>query len=66
MQAARKMLAQAEDVGGHFADEARRIHRGEAPERTIKGNASAADAVQLIEEGIAVLPLPAVSTETLH
>lgn len=66
LQAARKMLAQAEDVGGQFADEARRIHRGEAPERTIKGNASAADAVQLLEEGIAVLPLPAVSTETLH
>lgn len=66
LHAARTMVAQAEDVGRQFADEARRIHRGEAPERTIKGKASAADAVQLLEEGIAVLPLPAAATETLH
>ena len=66
LHAARKMMAQAEDVGPQFAQEARRIHRGEAPERTIKGNASASDAVQLLEEGIAVLPLPAVTTEILH
>lgn len=66
LHAARTMVAQAEDVGRQFADEARRIHRGEAPERTIKGKASAVDAVQLLEEGIAVLPLPAAATETLH
>lgn len=66
LHAARTMVAQAEDVGPQFADEARRIHRGEAPERTIKGKASAADAVQLLEEGIAVLPLPAAATEILH
>lgn len=66
LHAARTMVAQAEDVGSQFALEARRIHRGEAPERTIKGKASADDAVQLLEEGIAVLPLPAAATETLH
>ncbi len=66
LQAARRMLAQAEDVGPRFADEARRMHRGETPERTIKGEASVADAVQLLDEGIAVLPLSAAATETLH
>ncbi|WP_119965992.1 DUF1178 family protein [Simplicispira lacusdiani] len=65
-QLARKALAQAEDVGQRFADEARRMHRGETPERSIKGQASAAEAEQLLDEGIPVLALPPASTETLH
>ena len=35
LQWARQAAAQAEDVGSQFADEARRIHRGDAPERAI-------------------------------
>jgi len=64
-QLARQAMAQAEDVGQRFADEARRMHRGETPERSIKGQASATEAARLLDEGIPVLPLPA-SAETLH
>ncbi len=48
----------AENVGAAFAEEARRIHYGETMERAIYGQASLAEAQDLIEEGIAVLPLP--------
>lgn len=57
LQWARSVVAQTEDVGLQFAQEARRMHHGEAPERAIRGQASAQEAVQLLEEGIAVLPL---------
>lgn len=65
-QIARKALAQAEDVGQRFVEEARRMHRGEAPERAIKGQASVAEAEQLLDEGIPVLTLPSDPSETLH
>lgn len=48
----------AEDVGEAFADEARRIHYGEAVERAIYGQTSLEEAKELVEEGISVLPLP--------
>ena len=66
LQWARQAAAQAEDVGSQFADEARCIHRGDAPERAIKGQASADQTLQLLEEGVPVLPLPQAATETLH
>ncbi|UCV00632.1 DUF1178 family protein [Acidovorax radicis] len=55
---ARKIVAHTEDVGHHFAQEARRMHHGEVPERGIRGHATPDETVQLLEEGIAVLPLP--------
>ena len=55
---AREMVAGTEDVGERFADEARRIHYKEAPERGIRGVASRDDARALEEEGINVMPLP--------
>lgn len=58
LQLARQVVAQTEDVGERFADEARRIHYGESEERGIRGQASPAQTRELIEEGIAVLPLP--------
>lgn len=58
LELARKVVAQTEDVGPRFAEEARRMHHGEAEERAIRGQATADEAVQLLEEGIAVLPLP--------
>lgn len=58
MQALRSMAAQTENVGVRFAEEARRIHYGEAAPRSIRGQASRADTEALIEEGIEVLPLP--------
>lgn len=60
MHAVRHVMAQTEDVGERFADEARRIHYGEVPERGIRGQASGDEARALRDEGIDVqaLPLP--------
>ena len=46
------------DVGRRFAEEARKIHHGEAEERNIRGQASAAEVAALEEEGIQTLALP--------
>jgi len=51
----------SEDLGPGFASEARRIHQGEAPERAIRGQASAAELDTLRDEGIEVWPLPDLS-----
>jgi hypothetical protein len=53
-------MEQTEDVGERFAEEARRIHYGEVPQRGIRGRASGADAQSLREEGndVQVLPVP--------
>ncbi len=54
-----EVIAQnTEDVGERFPDEARAIHRQEAPERAIRGLASPAETVALREEGIEVIALP--------
>ena len=53
-----KIEARSENVGRDFAAEARRIHAGEAPARPIIGEARVPEARALVEEGIAVLPLP--------
>ena len=55
---ARTLVARTEDVGEQFAQEARRMHRGDAPERAIRGRTSPEEAVRLLEEGIDILPLP--------
>lgn len=52
------VMANTEDVGKQFAEEARKIHYGESQERAIRGQASADETEALLEEGIAVLPLP--------
>ena len=58
MQMVRRVMAQPEDVGERFAEEARRIHYGEATERGIRGQATAEQTEALLDEGIAVMPLP--------
>ena len=58
LRLARRILAETEDVGTRFAEEARRMHYGETDERAIRGQSSLQETVQLLEEGIAVLPLP--------
>ena len=65
-QALRTAMAQAEDVGERFADEARRMHQGDTRARAIRGNATRADTIALLEEGVPVLPLPAALKETLQ
>jgi len=53
-----RLRAGSEDLGRRFPEEARRIHAGEAPERAIRGQASGEELAALLDEGIAVLPLP--------
>ena len=54
----KKIEANSEYVGNNFANEARSMYLGEAPERSIYGEAKADDAKKLIDDGIPVMPLP--------
>lgn len=56
----RAVLRAADNVGPRFAEEARRIHEGEAPERMIRGTATPDERAALAEDGIAVMPVPAI------
>ena len=62
MQAAKAVRAHVEEnfdyVGDHFTDEARAMHKGEADERAIYGEASLAQVTALREEGVPVGALP--------
>lgn len=58
LRAVQHVMANTVDVGERFAEEARRIHYGEAEERAIRGKTSPEDAVALREEGIEVMSLP--------
>lgn len=62
MEFARKVIADTEDVGTQFAEEARRIHYNEAPERGIRGVATLAECAALADEGIDVVSLPMPNT----
>lgn len=68
MRAVREVLAKTEDVGDRFADEARKMHYGEAEERGIRGQATREQTEALLDEGIPVMPLPipAALKETLQ
>lgn len=52
------VMETAENVGSNFPEEARKIHYGETEERPIYGEASVKDAIELVEEGVNVAPLP--------
>ena len=54
---ARRVLANTDDVGEKFAEEARRIHYGEVERRGIRGKASQEETAELAEEGIEVMQL---------
>ena len=58
MQMAKEVLAKTEDVGDDFAREARKIHYGESKERGIRGQTTRDEALELLDEGIDVMPLP--------
>ncbi|WP_432259648.1 DUF1178 family protein [Cupriavidus sp. TMH.W2] len=68
MKAVKQVLAQTEDVGDRFAEEARRMHYDEAPERGIRGSASAEEVQALADEGIETFPLvvPDALKQTAH
>lgn len=54
----KKIQESSEYVGGDFASEARKIHDGDAPERSIYGEAKPEEAKKLVEDGVPVAPLP--------
>ena len=65
-QLVQTIVSNSEDVGNAFAEEARKIHYNEAPERPIRGQASPDECDALRDEGIQVLHLPAVKEEDLN
>lgn len=54
----RHVETNSEYVGLEFAREARAIHDGDAPERSIYGEAKPEEARRLFEDGVPVAPLP--------
>lgn len=56
----RKVEENSDYVGGNFAREARDMHDGLTPERSIYGEAKPEEARKLIEDGVPVAPLPFV------
>lgn len=58
MKLARQLVANTEDVGERFVEEARRIHYQEAPERGIRGVATNEEREALEDEGIQVFAFP--------
>ena len=57
-EAQAKMLEGSQWVGMAFAEKARAMHLGDEAHAPIHGQASAEEAKALIEEGVAVAPLP--------
>ena len=64
----RKLVAETDDVGSRFAEEARRIHYAEVPARAIRGTATDDERRELHDEGIETvrLPIPRALTETIQ
>lgn len=54
----RRVTETADNVGRAFAAEARAIHEGDAPARSIFGEASRDEVASLLEDGISLLPMP--------
>lgn len=64
LKAVREHVTQNADyVGSGFAEEARKMHYGEIEHHSIYGEADPMEAKALLEEGIAVHPLPIVPDE---
>ena len=57
-QAQAKALENSTWVGDGFAEATRAMHYGERDPETIHGRAEAREAIALLEEGIAIVPLP--------
>ena len=58
LQTVRQLMANTEDVGERFPEEARRIHYGEVAHRGIRGEATPQERDALHEEGIEVVAIP--------
>jgi hypothetical protein len=62
------VLANTEDVGNRFAEEARKIFYKETPDRAIRGTASGEEVLEMKEEGLDIMaiPGPIAFPEKLH
>ncbi|MDJ0825373.1 MAG: DUF1178 family protein [Rhodobacter sp.] len=58
----REIEANSDYVGLSFAAEARKMHDGDIPHRSIYGEAKAEDAKALLDDGVPVAPLPFTPT----
>ena len=58
LKVVRQLLEHSEDVGDRFAQEARSMHRQEAPLRPIHGSTSLETARELADEGLPIVPIP--------
>jgi hypothetical protein len=58
LQVVREIMEKTENVGTSFAEEARKIHYKESPERSIRGITTSDEAAELMDEGIEVYSLP--------
>ena len=54
----KQVMANADNVGEKFTEEARKMHYGETKQRGIYGSATPQDAAELAEEGVEIMPLP--------
>jgi len=57
------LVKNAENVGGKFPEEARKMHYGEVEHKSIYGVATPQEAKDLLEEGIECHPLPVLPDE---
>ncbi|MCX5591386.1 DUF1178 family protein [Alcaligenes endophyticus] len=55
----RALVRQTEDVGARFAQEARRMHEGDIEARAIRGQATQKECLELLEDGVELMPIPA-------
>jgi hypothetical protein len=62
----KEIVENSEDVGRRFADEARRMHFRETPARQIRGLTTLDEAAELLDEGIAIVPLPIPPKDETH
>ena len=62
----RRLIAETENVGRAFPEEARKIHYEEAPKRGIRGQATPDEAEALRDEGIDFMSLPSALTRDLN
>ena len=66
IQALSELAHNSEDVAERFPEEARRMHYGEAEPRNIRGQATLTETRELLEEGIAVMPVPLPAKKDIH
>lgn len=58
-----EVLANSENVGDRFPEEARKMHYREAEPRAVHGEATESEVKELLDEGVEIYPVPQVPDE---